>query len=200
MKTDLRNIAKFLFEVGTMRKIARMHRQALLTDDMSDNISTHSFRVAVIGFFLAKMEKADPAKVMMMCLVHDMGESRTNDHNWIHKRYVVEAESEVIEEQLGTLPFPDLAEIAKEYRERKSKEAILTKDADVLDQVLLLREYLWQGNREAEIWLTGKRVKRRYNYLKYLKTKSAKAIGKAIYDEKPSSWWKNLYQREKRQS
>jgi putative hydrolase of HD superfamily len=200
MKTDLRNIAQFLFEMGTMRKIARMHRQTLLTDDMSDNIATHSFRVAMIGFFLAKMEGADPAKVMMMCLVHDMGESRTNDHNWIHKRYVVEEESQVIEEQLATLPYPDLAEISKEYRERKSKESIVAKDADVLDQILLLCEYRWQGNREAQVWLTGKRVKHPYNYLKYLKTKSAKALGKAIYDEKPSSWWRNLYQRERRKS
>ena len=48
-----------------MRKTIRMHRQLLLTDDMSDNIATHSFRVAVIGYFLAKMEGADPLKVVM---------------------------------------------------------------------------------------------------------------------------------------
>jgi putative hydrolase of HD superfamily len=165
---------------------------------MSDNIATHSFRVAVIGFFLAKMEGADPMKVLMMCLLHDMGESRTNDHNWIHKRYVAEAESQVLEEQLGTLPWQDLAETTKEYAERKSKEAIVAKDADVLDQVLLLREYVWQGNKEAQVWLDGKSVKRPYAYLKYLKTESAKELGRTIYDEEPSSWWRNLYTNQKR--
>ncbi len=182
-----------------MRKIARMHRQALLTDDMSDNIATHSFRAAVIGFFLAKMEGADPAKVMMMCLLHDMAESRTNDHNWIHKRYVVEDEGKVVAEQLGSLPFPEFAGLAQEYRDRESRESIVAKDADVLDQVLLLREYVWQGNREAQMWLDGKREQRPYNYLKYLKTESALALGRAIYDEEPSSWWRTLYQQEKRQ-
>ena len=189
-------IARFLFEVGTMRKIVRMHRQALLTDDMSDNIATHSFRVAVIGYFLAKMENVDWQKVVMLCLLHDMGESRTNDHNWIHKRYVSESEEQVAKEQLG--PFSELTEIAREYSERKSRESIVAKDADVLDQVLLLREYAWQGNTEAQIWLEGKNRKRPYAYLDYATTESAKELGKALYDEDPSSWWTNLYTNKKK--
>ncbi len=197
-KIDTIPLANFLYEVGTMRKVNRMHRQALLTDDMSDNISTHSFRVAIIGFFLAKMEGVDPYKVVMMCLTHDMAESRTNDHNWIHKRYVKTHEDQAIEEQFGPLPFNELIEIAEEYRVRETPESIVAKDADILDQVLLLREYVWQGNREAQEWLDGKREKQPYNYLKHLKTKSAMELGKAIYDQEPSAWWKNLYQSENR--
>jgi putative hydrolases of HD superfamily len=196
---DLVRITQFLFEVGTMRKIARMHRQALFTDDMSDNIATHTFRVAIIGFFLAKMENVDPSKVVMMCLLHDVPESRSNDHNWIHKRYVSVDEAKIVEEQLGVLLFNDLVEIAKEYRERKSPESIVAKDADVLDQILLLREYVWQGNQEAQEWLGGKRDKHPYNHLKYLKTESAKVLGKTIYDEMPSSWWRDLYTKENKQ-
>jgi putative hydrolase of HD superfamily len=67
-----KRIAQFLFEIGSMRKLIRMHRQSLLTDDMSDNIATHSYRVAMIGWHLAMMEKADPYKVVMMCLLHDV--------------------------------------------------------------------------------------------------------------------------------
>jgi putative hydrolase of HD superfamily len=71
------SLAKFLFEVGSLRKIARSHRQKFLTDDLSDNIASHSFRVIHIGYLLAKMEKADVSKVMLMCLYHDVGESRS---------------------------------------------------------------------------------------------------------------------------
>ena len=60
------SIADFLFEIGTMRKIARSHRQTLLTDDLSDNIASHSFRVTVIGYLIAVGEKLDPFKVVMM--------------------------------------------------------------------------------------------------------------------------------------
>ena len=188
-------IAQFLFEMGTMRKLPRMHRQTFLTDDMSDNIATHSYRVGLIGWFLAKMEGADPYKVVMMCLSHDMGEVRTGDHNWIHKRYVKIYEDEIREDQLGTLPFGDLKELADEYERRESKEAIVAKDADRLDQILLLREYVWQGNKEAQIWLDGKPgVNKEENQkLNQFQTVSGRKIAEAAIKEDPSSWWNNIW-------
>ncbi len=188
-------IVRFLFEMGTMRKLPRMHRQPLLTDDMSDNIATHSYRVTLIGWFLARMESVDPYKVVMMCLSHDMGEVRTGDHNWIHKRYVKIFENEINDEQLGALPFGDLREIADEYDKRESKEAIIAKEADLLDQLFLLREYVWQGNKEALIWLEGKQGEgeRKDDKLEKFKTESGRALAKAVLAEDPSSWWNNLW-------
>ena len=51
-----KKIVNFLFEIGTLRKIPRAHQQVLLTQDLSDNIASHSYRVAMIAWFLAKME------------------------------------------------------------------------------------------------------------------------------------------------
>ena len=188
-----KRIAKFLFEVGTMRKLVRMHRQVLLTDDLSDSIATHSYRVSLIGWFLAKEEKADPYKTVMMCLLHDLGEIRSGDHNWVHKRYVKVFDEEINKEQLGDLPYKDLKKIVDEYTGRKTKEAILAKDSDLLDQILLLREYEWQGNKEASIWLHGKGKKKMNEQLKKLKSASARRLGAAIYKENPSDWWDNLW-------
>ena len=98
----------------------------------------------MIAWFLAKQEGADPYKTVMMALTHDMGEARTGDHNWIHKRYVKIFEEQVNEEQLGTLPYDDLKTFSDEYVKRESKESIIAKNADTLDQILLLREYEWQ--------------------------------------------------------
>ena len=122
---ETQRIAHFLFEIGTMRKLLRMHRQTLLTDDLSDNIASHSYRVAMIGWFIAKEEKLDLYKVVMMCLLHDLDEARTGDHNWLHKRYVKIFGEEIIEEQLGELPFQDLKELAIEYMERKTHKDYL---------------------------------------------------------------------------
>lgn len=185
---DLR-LADFLFEVGTMRKVLRMHCQNLLTDDMSDNIATHSFRVMVIGWLLAKKEKVDPYKVVMMCMLHDFGEIRSNDHNWIHKRYIKVFDEEIMKDQLGSLPFEELKDFALEYEKRESKEAQIAKDADLIDQILLLKEYEWQGNKEASIWLRGKSNNNGNAQLKKLKFKSSKGLGKAIYNKNPSDWW-----------
>lgn len=185
-------IANFLFEVGTMRKLPRIHRQVLLTDDTSDTISSHAYRVALISWFLAKKEGVDPYKTVMMALLHDISEARTADHNWVHKRYVKIFENEVHEEQLGTLPYDDLKNFIDEYEERKSKEAVIAKQADILDQILLLREYEWQGNKEAAIWLYGEDAAKGRRQLEKLSLESAKELGEAIYTTSPSQWWANL--------
>lgn len=188
-----RRIVNFLFEVGTMRRLPRMHRQVLLNDDFSDTIASHSYRVAIIAWLLAKIEQADPYKAMAMGMIHDLSEARTGDHNWLHKRYIKLYEDEAREDQLGNLPFSDLNDLAKEYEKRESKEAIITKQADLLDQILLLREYEWQGNKEAAIWLRGKPGEDASPKLNNLTLPSAIELGKKIYEVAPSEWWENLW-------
>ena len=182
----------FLFEVGTMRKLLRMHRQVLFTEDTTDSIASHSYRVSLIAWMLAKIEKADPYKTVMMALMHDFGEIRTGDHNWIHKKYVKIYEDEIAEEQLNTLPFNDLFEFSKEYEKRESKESIIAKDADVIDQILLLREYEWQGNKEARTWLEGKRGPQSKVMVR-LKLDSSRKLAEEISKRDPSKWWENIY-------
>ena len=176
-----------------MRRLPRMHRQVLLNDDTSDTIASHSYRVAVIAWFLAKIEGADLYKTMAMGLFHDIAEARTGDHSWLHKKYIKVYEDEVLEDQLGQLPFPDLKELMDEYEKRESQEAIIAKQADLLDQILLLREYEWQGNKEAHIWLYGKSGEVGNAQLNKLTLPSAIELGKMIYEVSPSDWWNNLW-------
>lgn len=184
MNKKLQKLTHLFYELGTLRKIARSHRQALLTNDLSDNISSHSYRVTTIGWFLAKLEKADPYKVVMMCLFHDAGEARTGDQNWVNKKYVKTYENEVVKDQLSGIPLAgELLKITADYEKRDTLEAKLAKDADLLDQVLLLKEYTWQGNREAADWLKDN------EQIKRLFSKSAKQIAKEILSQKPSDWW-----------
>ena len=104
-KSQLKKAASFLYEVGTMRKIARAHRQTLLTDDLSDNIASHSYRVTWIGWILAKEEKANVEKAIKMCLAHDISEARSGDQSWVHKRYIKVFEKEIAADQVNDLPI-----------------------------------------------------------------------------------------------
>lgn len=181
-------LANFFYEVGTLRKTARSHRQTLLTDDLSDNISSHCYRVTMIGWFLAHLEKADPYKFITMCLFHDTGEARSGDQNWVHKKFVKVFEDEIHDGQLKNLPFSDeLSQITLEYQERKSKEAKIAKDADLIDQILLLKEYAWQGNQEAAAWLHKKIIDN--TQYRGLQTASARKLARKIFSSKPSDWW-----------
>jgi len=188
-----KQIVNFLFEVGTMRKLPRIHQQVLLSQDLSDNIATHSYRVSLIAWFLAKMENVDPYKTMMMGFLHDVKEVRSGDHNYIHKKYVKIFEEEISKDQLGDLPFGDLLLIDQEFEERKSLEAIVAKDADLLDQMLLLKEYTHQGNKEAEEWLSGKGNNKVNIQYQSLKTDSAKKLGKEILEGRVGEWWENIW-------
>lgn len=186
-------IADFLFESGTLRKTVRAHRQTLLADDLSDNIASHSFRVTLIGWFLAKEEKADPYKVLLMCLTHDLAEARSGDQNWVHKKYVKVFEEEITKDQFASLPHAEeLKQLTSEYQKRQSKESQLAKDADLIDQVLLLKEYAWRGNKEAADWLQGRAQE------KLVTSNSAKKILKAIRDTTPSNWWRDIWTSERR--
>jgi putative hydrolase of HD superfamily len=193
---DLKNLVSFFYEIGTLRKILRMHQQAFLTNDPSDNISSHSFRTTVIGYFLAKELKADTDKVVKMCLLHDIEETRCGDQNWVHKRYVKIFEEEIREGQLKNLPnSEELLKLSKEYQERKTLEAKAAKDADILDEIFLLREYELQGNKEASDWLRkGKksRGKKQKHEIKLL-TNIAKKIAKELLKQNPSLWWGGLW-------
>ncbi len=159
--------------------------QALYTNDLSDNIASHSFRVAIIGYVLAKLEGANREKVAAMCLFHDLPEARSGDQNYIHKKYVKVFEEEIMEGQLkGSIDDPEAHALALEYLARKSKEAIIVKDADLLDQLLLQREYMAAGNQIiTKAWMAPK--------IAALKTKSAKKLGKEITKQRPDEWWIN---------
>ena len=188
----VKNLVSFFYEIGTLRKIARAHQQTLFSQDLSDNIAAHSFRTAFIGYFLAKELKADADKVLKMCLLHDIEESRCGDQNWVHKRYIKVFEEEIRNEQLkDIINSEELKEISKEYQKRETLEAKIAKDADLLDENLILKEYQIQGSKEAECWLKEDGEDNEQEKLMF--TDLAKEVSKEIKKQKPSSWWKVLW-------
>lgn len=191
-------LVKFFYEVGVLRKTLRAHQQTLLMTDPTDNIAAHSFRVAMIGYFLAKALGADVNKVIKMCLIHDLEEARAGDHNWVNKKYVKVFEEEIREEQLEALIGADeLRQLNQEYQQRETKEAKIAKDADTLDQLLLLKEYEHQGNKGAANWLKLKPL--RFNssykksfaswYKKIMFFELSRELAKEIEKQDPSQWW-----------
>lgn len=193
-----KKLVHLFFEIGSLRKIPRTHQQTLLTQDLSDNIASHSFRTTIIGYFLAKELKIDADKVLKMCLLHDIEETRCGDQNWVHKKYIKVFEDEIRQQQLGSLPNnKELLELSKEYDERKTKEAKTAKDADLLDQILILKEYICQGNQEAVKWLKLKE-KIECQQEKLLSNPLSKRIAKEIKRQEPSNWWSGAWTSKRR--
>ncbi len=178
---DLQRVARFLYEGAMLKRTYRTGYSFL--GQGKETVASHTFGVMLIGFILAKQVKeADPNKVILMCLLHDLPEARTGDANAVHKRYVTIHEEKAIEDMVRDLPVGDeVSTLLEEYHKGETIEAKLARDADQLDMILSLKEQMDTGSKDARIWIPH--VKAR------LKTKEAKALAEAMLDEHWAAWW-----------
>jgi len=177
----MKNIVNFLFEIGILKKTPRSGYQFLGTGN--ESVAEHSFRVAVIGYLLAKNEpKADIHRVVLMSLFHDFHEARTGDHNYVNKRYVTVNEDKAVNDLARKLPFgQDIVSLIDEFNSRETLEAKLSQDADQLDFILELKRQQDLGNKSAAEWL-------KYS-AKRLITDFAKTLADEIVKTNSSDWW-----------
>lgn len=185
-------IVDFLFEIGILARTPRSGFFFLGSGEQS--VAEHLNRTVYIGFILAEMAgDVDSAKLMKMCLFHDLAEARTSDLNYVHQKYAKTDESKVIDEHADQMPFGyKIKEVISEYELRESKEAMLAKDADQLELLLSLKEQEDIGNKRATDWIVST--------VKRMKTAEAKSLAELIiktpserwwYQDKEDSWWVN---------
>ena len=180
--------ANLFFELGMLGRMKRTGPYAAGVKD-PETIAQHSHRAICIAYILAKLENADVEKVLLMALFHDFPESRLGDMNKVTLRYVTlnNAEEKCLTEQTQNLPKNiqnEVLENFKEFNERKTKEAIVAKDADLLECAVQSKEYLDLGVKSMTDWIT--------NVENALKTESAKRLLKEIKATSQDEWWHGL--------
>src|SRR3989338_5359660 len=177
----LKNVVNFLFEVGILAKTPRSGFYFLGSGEQS--VAEHTNRTVFIGYALATMEgDVDVAKVIKMCLFHDLPESRTSDLNYVHQKYAKAMPEKVLQDLSKVLPFgKDIKETVQEYEDRDSSEAIIAKDSDNLEWVLSMKEQVDTGNSRAKVWMK--------NSIKRLRTDSAKALAKQLLKMDSEEWF-----------
>ncbi len=178
----------FLFEIGSLRNVPRAWQQ-ILTGKVQ-NISEHVFRTTMIAWMVAIAEKADVAKVVRMCLIHDTGESRAGDIAFMHRNYVTRHE-DLAEEHIfkETVLEKEARELLKEYNERRTLEARIVKDADNIDVDLELKELAKIGDTSA---IGMQKDHRPTVRAKKLYTKTAKKMWDEIQKTNPNAWHQKL--------
>lgn len=181
MPDHLQAITDFLFETGILAETPRSGFHFLGSGQQS--VAEHINRVVFVGYVLASMESdVKMEKVLKMCLLHDLTESRISDLNYVHQKYTERHEEQALQDLSQPLPFgDDLRTTVHEYEERTSREALLAKDADNLEWILSLKEQLDTGNTRAGTWLPSA--------VKRLKSESAKALADKILNTNSDHWW-----------
>jgi len=177
-------LADFLYEVGHLKSTPRSG-WALAGVPAPESVADHAYRTAVIGVVLAELEGADVGRTAVICLMHDIAETRMGDIPSVGKSYVrTVRDTDVAADQTRGVSG-SLAELVcdavAEYTERVSIESVLAKDADTLECLAQAREYVAAGYPRAEHWVQ--------DLVRGLRSHSAKRIAAAMRAGAPENWW-----------
>jgi len=171
-------LADFIYSAGMLK---RTPRSGWLTiNENPESVADHSFRTALIGYVLCKMEKADQKTelfVLRNCILHDIHEARIGDLHRTAKKYVKIDEERAMADVFAGLSF---AKEAKEALRKGGKVAQISRDADLLDMIAEAKELGDLGNGYAQAWIT--------NASKSLKTGSAKKLLKELLETDSKNW------------
>jgi putative hydrolases of HD superfamily len=185
---ELEGLTDFLYEMGLLK---RYQRAGWLVAGVGDpeSIAEHSFRTAIVGYLLAVLEGADPARTALLCLFHDTQETRVGDVPLIGKRYVATAPNpEVTADQVAGLPAEParaVRDLVGEYEADTSPEARLARDADKLECLIQAREYQQaNGNQDLHLWVESSAAA--------LRSPSARQLAETFQRVPPRHWWQTL--------
>lgn len=182
----IKKLVNFLFESRILKYLPRASLP-YLKGPLKENVAEHTFYTTIIGWILAKLEKADENKVIKMCLTHDLAEVRGGERNLINKFYTQPLNEPRIIQEISKnykLEKFSLEKLFKEFYAEKSLESKLVRDADVLAGMLLEKETLDLGNSKAKKWLAIS--------LSRLKTKKAQQFGRELVKTDTDEWWMKL--------
>ncbi len=177
----MKSVADLLFEAGMLKHTPRAGFSFLGAG--RESVAEHSFCVAFIGYVMSlMMPEINALRLISMCLVHDLAEARTGDHNYVHKQYVVADEDRAVQDAVGHLPFGgSMIDLISEYNGQETTESRLAYDADQLAFILDLKSISDIGQKTPQQWLPV--VQKR------LKTAVGKRLCQEIMDTRWDAWW-----------
>jgi putative hydrolase of HD superfamily len=142
----------------------------------------------VIGYLVALAEGADPNRTAVICVFHDLAETRVGDIEYVGRHYLTAASDEVIaKDQVRDLPAAmadALLALVGDASGRGGPEAACAHDADKLECLLQAREYQRQGHHDVQQWID--------NMAAAVRTDTGKALAKAALNAEPGEWWREV--------
>jgi putative hydrolases of HD superfamily len=146
------SIPDLIDAAGLLKRVKRTGwlKKAGITSDR-ESVADHSFRMAIIALIIGFEMQVDAAKLVRMCLIHDLAESATGDKmpeekesSEAHRR----TEDRVIRGILGQLPKRSRTVLEGDWNElfeTSTPEAKLAWQIDKLEMLLQAEDYMRMG-------------------------------------------------------
>ena len=175
--------ANFLFETQVLKRLKRTGWQILGVED--EYISEYLYLTAVITFVLAKQLNVDMGKVLTMALFHDTHETRVGDVDKIALGYIKRDISKANKDIFQGLPFgKEVLLILGEYEKKKSLEARLVYEANVIALIIQLKTHVDRGNLHAKEWLMANKER--------VSLKESKTLVAEIMKTDSQDFWQDI--------
>ncbi len=179
-KNSFSSAANIIFESGMLSRTDRSGWNTIGIEN-PQNISEHSFRVAITGLLLSRFEDLtheQERQVLLGCLLHDLSETRIGDFNKINKKYATANHNKAANDILAPVGFGILDDFMACSKDRAVANVI--NDSDLVEMAACAFEYSKLGNPHAKKWVDSAK--------KRLKTSSGAKLIAALEKTDPFGW------------
>ncbi len=186
---DSKRLTNLIYEAANVKRMLRTGWQRL--GDNEEGVGEHSFMTAVIAYLLAKQindqnesgRKVSMEKILIMSIFHDFHEGRTGEMDKVAKLYMTRHEDKANIDIFEGIDDELLAQL-NEYEAKKSLEAQVVYEANVIAFGVECKILMEKGNTHAKEWMDANSLRVRLPESVELMT------ALAITDSQ--DWWKDI--------
>lgn len=145
-------IEEYLKVLHVFENLKNNTRHSYTSSGRQESVAEHSYRLAVMAYFLKdEFPELDIQKLILMCLLHDMGEAFTGDIPCFEKNEEhEEVEREQVNAFLTTLPDVYRKELKALFEEMEALDTVESRLCKALDK---LEAIIQHNESDISTWL-----------------------------------------------